>query len=73
MFSIKIIKVLVSQNARIANREDLDQTASQQSGLGLNCFTLLSRPFSGTELVFELFEYLPKLPGGGGGGGGGGA
>ena len=34
---------------RIANREDIDQTASD---LGLHC---LSRP-----LVFEILEHLPK-------------
>ena len=39
---------------RMANRQDPDQTASEQSDLGLPCLSrLLSR-----QLVFEILEHL---------------
>ena len=41
--------------ARIANREDPDQTALEQSDLGLHC---LSRSFWQATSV-EIFKHLP--------------
>ena len=39
---------------RMANRQDPDQTASEQSDLGLPCLSrLLSR-----QLVFDILEHL---------------
>ena len=43
--------------ARIANREDPDETASKkQSHLGLPC---LSRPFWQATIAFKILEDLP--------------
>ena len=40
---------------RIANREDLDQTASKLSDLGLRSLS----KFFGRQLVLEILELLP--------------
>ena len=43
---------------RIANREDPDKTASEESYLGLCC---LSRPFWQATVVFEILEHQSIL------------
>ena len=49
-----VINQIICFNVRIANGEDLDQTAS--SDLGLSC---LSRPFWSATIGFEIIERLP--------------
>ena len=44
---------------RIANGENPDQTASEESYLGLCC---LSRPFWQATVVFEILEHLSYVP-----------
>ena len=59
LFSNKMLAiraVIHKMLARIANRDDPDQTASKkQFHLGLPC---LSRPFGQATMVFKILEYL---------------